>query len=502
MCSIFGAIPLEVKDPLEVQTYTMIGANFLQHRGHEWYGLAFSNGKFLWIERRSGLIISSPDDRELVRLIKENQPQMIMFQTRFSTTGPSTSINAQPQFLRLRQGAIALGSNGDVFDYTKERERLEKSGCDFQSQNDSEILLHHILLNSGDDPDNIPKGIQNLMGNMPATFSFWLATEKRVYLARDPYGNRPLYYMQVGGYFIFASEDCALLAVLEERAEAGYEDGTVEINQVLPGEIIEVNLHGPVNYLKGADPKAILAQCTFEKVYFARPDSRVFGSLKQGRLCYKVLVLPEGEDDYVIQVLDDSVEEVGSFRYRLGENLGVESPVEQADCVISVPMSGDFAALGYAHKTGTEFQIGLVRNPYYTRTFTSPGRENRQRLARLKYQPMRGLYVRAKRIVVVDDSVIFATTLQRLARKLRIAGAQEVHGRVSCPPVKCPCPYGIDMSSKGQLPAASMSMKEVGNMLKLDSLAHLSLEMLQAANGASAKHYCYACWNGEFPIHY
>ncbi|PIS43092.1 MAG: hypothetical protein COT24_00130 [Candidatus Kerfeldbacteria bacterium CG08_land_8_20_14_0_20_40_16] len=502
MCSIFGVIAQEAKDPNEIFDYTMAGANLLQHRGHEWYGIAYSKGEFLRVDKRPGLIISLPDDRALTGKIIEDQPRMIIFQTRFSTQGGSTKINAQPHYRRLRQGTVALGSNGDVYDYNQERERLEKEGCSFISRNDSEILLQHIILMAKDDLSNIPVGIQDLMRNIPATFSSWLATEKQVYLFRDRFGNRPLYYMRIGGYFIFASEDCALLAILEHRAEHGYKDGTVEINQVLPGEIIRIDLNGEVEYLNGVEPSPCLVQCAFEKVYFTRPDSCVFGSSSKRRLYYKVLVRQEEGDRYFIEILDREVEEIASFRFRLGKQLGIENPVTDADCVISVPQSGDFATLGYCDQTKTRFQIGLIRSAYVSRTFISPGGGNRMRLASLKYRALWGLFKQAQRIVVIDDSIVYATTMTRLVHRLTIAGAKEVHIRVSCPPITTPCRYGIDMSSKGPLPAATMSVEEIRKMLKATSLKYLSSEGLKQVIGVNADNYCYACWDGNYPIHY
>ena len=342
----------------------------------------------------------------------------------------------------------------------------------------------------------------SLMREVPASFSAWLATENSVYLFRDTFANRPLYYMRIGSYFVFASEDCALHAILAHRANQGHKDGTIEVNQVLPGEIIRINMHGEIEYLDGVEPSEKLAMCAFERVYFARPDGHVFGAPHNGtqRLFYKLLVQHGDEDRYIVKMLTDGIEEVGSFRFRLGKQLARECPVDDADCVISIPDSGNFAALGFAAESGVPYQIGLVRSPYVARTFISPGRDTRMQQAALKYRPMRGLFGKHQRIVVVDDSLVYGTTFEQLARMFMAAGAQEVHARLSCPPITTACRYGIDMSSKGPLVAADMSVEQIQRQLGVTSLQYLSLEGMQKVLGKDAENFCTACWTGQFPI--
>jgi amidophosphoribosyltransferase len=502
MCSIFGVIALKTTDPKEVIELGQIGANDLQHRGLEWVGVAFSGGNTLQVEKQSGLVASLFGNRNITGKMQEASPQMMMFQTRFSTQGTSTAINAQPHYMRQRWGMLALGSNGDIPDYDTQRARLEKARCRFISRNDSEALLHHIILNAKDNPDQLHEGILSLMREVPASFSAWLATENSVYLFRDPFANRPLYYMRIGSYFVFASEDCALHAILVHRADQGHKDGTIEINQVLPGEIIRITMHGEIEYLAGVEPQEKLAMCTFERVYFARPDGHVFGAPHNGtqRLFYKLLVRHSGDDRYMIEMLTEDIEEIGSFRFRLGKQLAREFPVEDADCVISIPDSGNFAAQGFAAESGIPYQIGLVRIATVARTFMVPGREARMRQAALKYRLMRGLFAKHRRIVVVDDSLVYGTTFEQLARMFMAAGAEEVHARLSCPPVTAACPYGIDMSSKGPLVAADMPIKQIREQLGVTSLQYLSLEGMQKVLGAGAENFCTGCWTGEFPI--
>jgi len=482
--------------------FSWVGAPDLQHRGHEWVGVAYSGGDMLHVEKQVGLIASLLGNPRMVTKMQDAAPQMMLFQTRFSTQGRSTAVNAQPHYMRPRWGTIALGANGDIPDYAGHRARLEKAKCEFVSRNDSEALLHHIILNAQDNPDRLHEGIVSLMREVPASYSAWLATKDSVYLFRDPFANRPLYYMRVGNYFVFASEDCALHAILVHRANQGHKDGTVEINQVLPGEIIRITMHGEIEYLEGVAPMTQFAMCAFELVYFARPDGHVFGAPHNAtqRLFYKLLV-QHGEDGrYSIQMLTDGIEEVGSFRFRLGKQLAREHPVDGADCVISVPNSGNFAALGFADESKVPYQIGLVQSPYVARTFIVPGRDARREQAALKYRPMRGLFSKYQRIVVVDDSLVYGTTFEQLTRMFMAAGAREVHARLSCPPVIAPCKYGIDMTSKGKLIAADMSVEQIQQMLGLTSLRFLSLEGMKKVLGTDAGNYCTSCWTGVYPI--
>lgn len=499
MCSISGVIALKTVDPEEAVRYAGILGGDLQHRGHEWVGIAYSNGDFLRIMKRSGLVSSIFGDRNTVAEIGEDSPQMIMLQTRFSTQGRSTQRNAQPQYLRLGQGTVALGSNGDIRDYKAERELLAAKGRKFGSSNDAEVIVQHITYHSADNPHRFNEGIQHLMQNMQATYSAWLATDNSVKLFRDPFANRPFFYMQVGDYFIFASEDCALYGILSHRAEEGKKDGTVSINQVLPGEIITVNLHGSVERQQAVGAKPRKAFCPFEYIYFARPDSRIFIPKGDNPLCYKIVVKWEN-GEYSFDYVEDSTEEINSFRYRLGKGLANEYPVEDADCVISIPASGDLAAMGYSDESGLVYRSGLVRNPYVTRTFISPGMENRKHLVAIKYRPMRALFSKRSHIVVVDDSIVYGTSMHRIVRILKAAGAKEIHLRISCPPIVAKCRYGIDMTSKGTLIAAEKSVQDIQKHLRVASLQYLSLDGLKDVIGDNAQHACFACWDNEFRI--
>ena len=393
MCSIAGVIALKRQDPETILDYAQLLGLFLQHRGHEWVGVAHSSGDFLEVEKLPGLVSSLFGNARLVGKMLKTEPQMMLMQTRFSTQGDSTKRNAQPHYSRPPTGIVALGSNGDIFDYPGARQGMQDIGCQMISQNDSEVLLHHILHHSQRNPETYSQGIRHLMANLPASFSSWLATDDQVWLFRDPHGNRPFYWMIVGDCFIFASEDCALHGILNSRASQGHRDGLVDINQVLPGQIINIKLHSSITYPTGMPAKDKLAHCTFCDVYFARPDSYVFGTPGEAnneQLCYQVLM--EWNGDQPILTIPDNLSSVVSFRYRLGKQLAVEAPAEGADCAISVPSSGDPAAQGFAHGSNLPFEVGLIRSQYVARTFISPGRGNREGLATIKYQPVRDLF--------------------------------------------------------------------------------------------------------------
>ncbi len=496
MCSVSGVIATAACDPREILSGSQLIGQYLQHRGHEWAGIAYSDGKFLNFEKRPGLVVSLFDT--VGQSLLQAAPQMLLMQTRFSTQGESTKRNAQPHWRRSFSGALALGANGDTFNYDEERKRLEASGAKFISHNDSEVLLLQIMLAAGNDVNNLPVGIREAMNKIRASYSAWLATEDTVYLFRDPFGNRPMYYMRVGGLFVFASEDCALHAILVQRAENGYHDGTVDICQVLPGEIIKVNLHGEVEYLEGISPQPVLQMCPFERIYFARPDSATFTQVNQERIVYKAQINWPEESRYVFELLNRGRNNA-DFRVALGRQLAKEYPVS-ADCVIAIPDSGNFAAIGFAEGSDIPYGIGLVRSPYIPRTFISPGQEQRKKLASLKYQVLPGLFKERPRVVVVDDSLVFGATIERVVSMCRSSGAKEVHVRLSCPPIISPCRYGVDMKSKGPLIAAGKSPAEIAAMVGATSLEYLSLEGLQQVIGPNANQFCFACWNNQFRI--
>lgn len=502
MCSIFGVIALKPTDPEDVLTYIELLGTDNQHRGHEWFGMTWSDGKTMRVEKRRGWVTSIFGDRTLMRSIHGHQPQMALCHTRFATQGASTSVNAQPPYLHSRRGIIALASNGDIVDYGRECSALKAKRSRIIGDCDAELLLHHILEVANDDTDCLPSGIRHLMENVAASYSAWIATEDIVRLFRDPWANRPLFYMMAGSYIFFSSEDCALYGILSHRAEQGKRDGTVEICQVLPGEMITIKLHGSVTHEQLCQPKKVRAPCRFESVYLRRPDTSIVDRLlPNNRVCYKIVVRWEDGEYYFEYLDDEKIEEVFGFRYRLGQQLAQEHPAPEAEYVIGVPESGNPAAVGFADGSGLSYRIGFVRNPYVMRTFISPGKSNRQTMTAIKFRPLRSLILKLNRVVLVDDSVVFGTSMEKLIRMLHTAGCKKVDLRVSCPPVKHPCRTGIDMSSKGPLIAAvKRNVEEIGKYFRVASIGYLSVEGLKEVLGPQAEQSCLACWTGKFPI--
>lgn len=499
MCSVFGVIALAQTDPVEILKWFALLAANNQHRGSEWHGIAHSNGRHLGIEKRTGLVSASLGDRELMVKIMATEPQMMLGQTRFSTTGASTSVNAQPLYLLLREGTVAIGTNGDTPGYERVREFLEGLRSEFLGKNDAEALLHYILFHAQTNLDRIPQGITCLMRQLPAAYSAWLSTRNRIHLFRDPWANHPLFWMRVGNLFFFSSEDCALYAIVAQLVEEGKFDGAVDINQVLPGEIVTVDLHSKSTFTQAVPPREKLACCAFEWVYLDRPDSHLWVPTDGQRLCYQLEVSNGKSEDRVLLFKPSSgIEQIGTLRYDTGKVLGTEHPASGEGCVIAVPASGNKAAEGYAHVTGLPFRIGLVSNPYAGRTFIAPGAENRQHQSMLKYHPLRGLFQGHSHVHAVDDSIVFGTSSQRVVRMMRTAGAQSIDLRIACPPVQHACKTGIDMSSKGELVAAGdRPVDEIRQRIGADSLGYLSLEGLKGVIGPElAPHCCFYCWDG------
>lgn len=504
MCSIFGVVAMRPVDPQDVILYASILGEDTQHRGDAWVGIAGTDGTQLWVEKRPGQVSSIFGDDRLMKKFSDRGVQMFLGQTRFPTQGGSVKINAQPYYFRLPGGTLCLGSNGDVFDYEYERNRQSGLGIKHITTNDAELLLSEIWLSGLQTGDGVRNSVAALMRQIPATFSTWLVTEDTLYLFRDPSGNRPLFYMQVGSFFVFASEDCALQGVLVQRAADGHKDGTVSINQVLPGELIRVRIHGACTQHQLVEPRPRLSYCTFERIYLARQDSNLFGADNFDQsVYYKVRVRHENGDTFFDPIDIDEIDDVGSFRYRLGKRLAEEHPAPEAEYVVDIPDSGTMAALGFADAAGLPFKKGLVRNPYVGRTFISPGRQTRALMAQRKYRPMLGLFrTPGTRIVLVDDSIVFGTTSAQVMRMLFSRGAV-IDTRISCPEVMHGCHYGVDMSSKGPLIAAQKTIAERCELFRISTLGYLSMDGLRSVMGKTlADNSCFACWDGQYPITY
>jgi amidophosphoribosyltransferase len=386
---------------------------------------------------------------------------MAIGHTRYSTTGDSALLNAQPIRVDSTKGLIAIAHNGNLVNLGNIRARLERDGAYFQTTSDSEIIVQLIAHSRS---STLVDAIADSLSQVDGAFSIVMMTRDRIFAARDPRGFRPLSMGRIknpGGpnagpdTIVFASETCAF-----DLLRAEY------LRDVLPGELVMVTDDGVTSrqYSTGVAQTS----CIFEHVYFARPDSRIFGRWVQ------------------------------ESRDQMGRRLARESGVP-ADLVVPVPDSGVTAALGYAEESGIRFRLGLIRNHYVGRTFIEPEQRVRDFGVRLKLNPVHNL-LEGKRVILIDDSIIRGTTSRKIVRMVRGAGAKEVHLRISCPPTISPCFYGVDTPSKRELIAANNSIEEIRRYIEADSLAYLSLEgLLKACDGSEHNGYCTACYTGDYP---
>jgi len=435
-----------------------LGLHALQHRGQESAGIAASNGRRMTAYRSMGLVADIFSEAVLAKLPGSHA----IGHTRYSTAGDSALLNAQPIQVDCNKGQIAIAHNGNLVNAAEIRKRFELAGSIFQTSSDTEIVLHLIAQSH---ETNLPDAIADALRRIEGAFSFVLATSDHIYAARDPRGFRPLAMGHIRGKdgladaVVFASETCAF-----DLLGADYD------RDVKPGELVVVGPEGVSSHFYA--PALAQSQCIFEQVYFARPDSLVFGK---------------------------SVQE---SRDQMGRQLAREAPVD-ADLVVGVPDSGLTAALGYARESGIPMQFGLVRNHYVGRTFIEPEQRVRDFGVKLKLNPVRRLLA-GKRVILIDDSIVRGTTSQKIVRLVRDAGATEVHMRISCPPTTSPCYYGVDTPERRQLIAARKTVDEVREFIGADSLAYLSLEGLRASCGEPVgdPHYCTSCYTGHYPTNY
>ena len=440
---------------------TYWGLYSLQHRGQESGGIAASDGNDVNDIKGMGLVSEIFTDDVLARLPGE----LAIGHTRYSTTGDSALLNAQPISVESTKGLIAIAHNGNLVNLGTSRERLARDGAVFQTTSDTEIIVQLIAHSK---QTTLVDCIADSLAQVEGAFSIVMMTRNRIFAARDPHGFRPLSMGRIPGVngkpdtFVFASETCAF-----DLLHAKYE------RDVEPGELVMVSEDG-VTSRRFARETVPPASCIFEHVYFARPDSRIFGRWVQ------------------------------KSREEMGRQLARESGVD-ADLVVPVPDSGVAAALGYAAESGIPFNFGLIRNHYVGRTFIQPEQRVRDFGVRMKLNPVRSL-LEGKRIVLIDDSIIRGTTSRKIVRMVRAAGAKEVHMRISCPPTISPCFYGVDTPSKKDLIAANQSIEEICKFIEADSLAYLSLIGLthscttgESADGMSPASYCTACYTGIYP---
>jgi amidophosphoribosyltransferase len=443
MCGIFGISPHP-----DAATLTHLGLYSLQHRGQESAGIvAVGDGQAHGL-RAMGLVGEKFGPEALQKL----PGTTAIGHTRYSTAGSSTLENAQPALVNFKGGHIALAHNGNLTNATEIRMELESHGSIFSSTMDSEVIVHRLARATAASPEaQLGEALRGLEG----AYSLLVLLNDTLLAARDPHGWRPLVMGRLGDAIVFASETCALDIV-----------GATLEREVQPGEIVAVDARGMRTLQLGAAPT--LHKCVFEFVYFARPDSKVFGG------------------------------SVDRARRALGRRLAKEHPAAHADLVFAVPDSSNAAALGYSEESGLPLEHALIRNHYVGRTFIQPTQAGRDAKVKVKYNPVREI-VDGKRVVMVDDSIVRGTTTRGLVAMIRNAGAREVHMRVSSPPITGPCWYGIDTPDRNELIAARMSVPDIATAIGVDSLGYISLEgMLESVPGGPGG-FCDACFSGKYP---
>jgi len=430
-----------------------LGLYALQHRGQESAGICTSDGANVYCEKSMGHVA----DIFTPRVIETLPGELAIGHTRYSTAGDTALLNAQPFSVACNKGRIAVAHNGNITNAAELRRELEREGSIFQSNSDTEVILH-LVAHSRE--RTLSGALRDALLQLEGAFSLVFLAEDRIIVARDPHGFRPLATGQMefsGGKIahVFASETCAFDLI-----------GAVYLNDVEPGEMVIVGPEGVTR--ERYAPEQPVSHCVFEHVYFSRPDSIVFGRPVQ------------------------------ESREMLGRLLAREAPAN-ADVVVPVPDSGVTAAIGYADESGLPFRQALIRNHYVGRTFIEPSQAIRDFGVKLKLNPVRAL-LEGKRVVLVDDSIVRGTTSRKIVRMVRQAGAREVHVRVSCPPTISPCFYGVDTPTKNELIGANNTVEEIRRFIEADSLAYLSLASLRKAVQDDRKHeYCYACYTGDYP---
>ncbi len=443
MCGIFG-----VHGHPDATHIAQLGLYSLQHRGQESVGVvSIDDAGQARAVRRMGTL-SDTLSHELAKIPGTSA----VGHTRYSTAGSSTIDNAQPVVARSKGGFITLAHNGNLINAAEVRHELEDKGSIFASTNDSEVIVHELARSTAPTP---ALRLADALKRVDGAYSLIVAMGDTLLAARDPRGWRPLAMGRLGDAVVFASETCAL-----DIVGATYE------RDVEPGEIVSVNGNGVQS--SHPLPKLESRRCVFEYVYFARPDSRVYGG------------------------------SVDRARRALGKRLAREHPAPGADLVFSVPDSSNSAAFGFAEESGLPYELALIRNHYVGRTFIQPTQAGRDAKVKVKYNPVREI-IEGKSVVIVDDSIVRGTTTRGLVALVRAAGAREVHMRVSSPPVTGPCYYGIDTPSREELIAANNTVDQIAGHLGVDSLGYLSLDGMLESVPSGPDGFCHACFSGDYP---
>ena len=442
-CGVFGVYA----PGSEVARLAYFALYALQHRGQESAGIATSEGGHIMTVRDLGLVSQVFDEEKLRAL----QGEIAVGHVRYSTTGSSAWENAQPVW-RSDRRQVALAHNGNLINAVELHAELSARGVQFRGTSDSEIIA--ALLSTHEAP-RIEDALAEVVPQLEGAFSTVVMTKDTVVAFRDPAGLRPLSLGKIGDSWCVASESCAFDII-----------GAELVREVAPGEMVSLGAHGiETRQLVESERRAF---CVFEHIYFARPDSILEGNRTQ------------------------------VSRRKMGEILFREAPVD-ADVVIAVPDSGNPAATGYSRASGIPRDDGLIKNRYVARTFIQPGQELRKHGLRMKFNPLREV-VEGKRLVVVDDSIVRGNTTRQIVKMLRDAGALEIHMRISAPPIRHPCHYGIDMSTSQEMVAHGRSEEEIGRELGCDSLAYLSLDGVYEAIRSTRETHCDACFSGDYPL--
>lgn len=448
MCAIFGIAGHD-----EASNLTYLGLHALQHRGQEGAGIVSTDGTLPYVHRRSGHVCDIFDTATLNTL----KGHSAIGHTRYSTTGGNTAENLQPIWMKCSLGWIGVAHNGNLVNTERLSRELEADGSIFQSTTDTEVIVHLMARSGEKDP---VKALVSALKRVEGAYSLLVLTNEVFIAVRDPRGFRPLVLGRLNGRHVFASETTAL-----DLMGATYE------REVKPGEMIVIPFKEGFAATSSfpfapEEPK----RCVFELIYFARPDSSIFGA------------------------------NVYQKRKAFGRKLAEEQPALDADMVIPIPDSGVYAAIGYAEQAKLPFEMGIIRSHYIGRTFIEPRQSIRDFGVKLKLNPVADC-IRGKNLVVVDDSLVRGTTSKKLIQHLREAGAKKVHLRISAPPTSHPCFYGIDTPTKRELLASSQSVEKIREFIGADTLGYISLPgLLEVAREGAGDGFCHACFSGEYPV--
>lgn len=447
-CGVFG-----IHSYPDAAALTTLGLHSLQHRGQEAAGIVTCDGSQFYAERHIGLIGDNFTKPKVIRRLPGNSA---IGHNRYATTGDGGLRNVQPFFADFSGGGFALAHNGNLTNASHVRRELQRRGAIFQSTSDTEVVLHLIATS---EKQSLVDKIIDALGQIEGAYSLVAMSAKKMIGCRDPLGVRPLVLGDLDGSFVFASETCALDII-----------GARFVRDIKPGELVVVTSSGLESHFPFETPPSRF--CVFEYVYFARPDSQL-----------------QGQDVYAV-------------RKAIGKELAREAPVD-ADLVVPVPDSGTPAAIGFAQAAQLPFELGIIRNHYVGRTFIAPTDNIRHMGVKLKHNTNKRL-LEGKRVVLVDDSIVRGTTSQKIVAMVRDAGAKEVHMRIASPPTMSGCFYGVDTPDKQKLLASRMTLEEMADFIRVDSLAFLSIDGLYRAAGeanrnADQPQFCDACFTGEYP---